>query len=114
MDENGNRDNGISSNGAVSHPEVDGIALVGTGEATPGNHRVAGVIDHLSASISANTPRLYDPSLGIGGIAAAVGDGRIIDPAVRAELAAWLAGFVDHVRAVRRGGLVGADAGRRS
>jgi chromate reductase len=101
----------------LSRPHGDSAlarSTVGIVAATPGNHRVAGVIDHLSASISANTPRLYDPLLGIGRIAGAVGGGRITDPAVRAELAAWLAGFVEHVRAVRRVGLVGADAGRRS
>lgn len=66
--------------------------------ASPGRHDAAGVREHLSTSISANTKRLYDPTLGIASIGHKLSDGRLSDEDTRNELKAWLAGFVSFLR----------------
>lgn len=72
-------------------------AAVGIVAATPGRHQAAGVRDHLSQSIGANTPHLYRPTLGIGSIETKLTDSRLTDEEARAALARWLEGFVAFV-----------------
>ena len=66
--------------------------------ASPGRHEAAGVRQHLSTSIAANTKRLYEPTLGIASIGHKLTDGRLSDEDTRSELKEWLAGFVSFIR----------------
>ena len=73
-------------------------AAVGVVAATPGRHDAGGVRGHLSASVGANTERLYATTLGIASIGHRTENGEISDDELVAELREWLAGFVTHVR----------------
>jgi chromate reductase len=73
-------------------------ATVGIVASTPGGHTAAGVLDHLAASVSANTQHLHQPSLGLPSIAAKIERGALTDPDTRREVAQWLAAFVADVR----------------
>lgn len=70
---------------------------VGIVAATPGRHDAAGTRSHLAQSISANTDRYYEISLGIASISRKLTDGVLTDPETRTVLAGWLADFVAHV-----------------
>ena len=73
-------------------------ATVGIVAASPGGHTAPGVREHLSTSIRSNTAGLYEDTHGMGRVAKAIVDDRIVDDVVRADLAQWLHGFVVHVR----------------
>lgn len=79
-------------------------AAVGVVAATPGRHDAGGVRAHLSASVGANTDRLYEPTLGIASIGHRTENGRISDDDLTRELREWLAGFVNHVASDPAGG----------
>ncbi|MGI9604487.1 MAG: NADPH-dependent FMN reductase [Acidimicrobiales bacterium] len=73
-------------------------ATVGIVAATPGRHEAAGVRGHLATSITANTDRLYEPTLGLASIGHLLEDGRLTDAETRSRLADWLGGFVQYVK----------------
>ena len=75
-----------------------GLSAVGIVASTPGRHDAAGVRAHLSQSVGAVTPRLFEPTLGIASISRKVADGVLEDEATREELAGWLHTFAEHVR----------------
>lgn len=66
--------------------------------ASPGGRGGQGAREHLGLSASILTERWFPETLGLGAIGAAIDDDRLADDAVRAQLAEWLARFVDHVR----------------
>ncbi len=75
---------------------------VGIVAATPGGHDVAGVRDHLAATVGVTGAEVFDRSLGMGGIFDLIGDdGRVVDDEARATLRAWLGAFVEFVERAR-------------
>jgi chromate reductase len=70
---------------------------VGIVAATPGGHTAAGVREHLATAVAANTTRLFGESLGLGGMARAIDEGRVHDQATREKIESWLDRFVSQI-----------------
>jgi chromate reductase len=66
--------------------------------ASPGGHGAAGVQEHIAVSLGITSKHFHVETHGIGGVAAKIEDGRLVDTETRDALAAWLDGFVAAVR----------------
>jgi len=69
---------------------------VGVVAATPGRHDAAGVRDHLSQVVAANTNRLFPEALGMSSISRRV-ENRELQPDAESDLAEWLHRFVKFI-----------------
>lgn len=75
-------------------------AAVGIVASTPGRHDAAGVREHLSTAIRANTTQIFEDTLGIASISHKLDDaGALTNPETKERLAAWISDFATHVRA---------------
>ena len=70
---------------------------VGIVASSPGGHDVAGVREHLAVAASGAGGAVYGESFGLGGVAAKITDGRLIDDETRSALREWLDGFVTFI-----------------
>ena len=86
----------------ISRPYGSGAVrsvTIGVVAASPGGRGGVGVRDHLSDILGIICPGFHRETLGIGHVTQALDNDRLVGDAA-ADLQAWLAGFVDHTRAV--------------